>query len=72
MPTVVVDVISEVFDRMVRGSSWVYDDDAWKSVCNGTPAPTALREVVMKRKTEGWKFVLMYLKREDRIQLLQL
>jgi len=26
----------------------------------------------MKRKTEGWKFVLMYLKREDRIQLLQL
>lgn len=72
MPTIVVDVLPEIFDRMIRHSSWVTDDEAWKVVCNGVALPSTIREVVTKRKSEGWHFVLLYLKREDRIQLLQL
>jgi translation initiation factor 2-alpha kinase 4 len=80
MPTIAIDVTPAVFDALTKSSQWLTDDEVWKGICaTGFPAghvassyPGQIRDAVAKKKSEGFKFVLMYAVREERMQLLQL
>ncbi len=77
MPTIAVDVSPDVFDAMIKNSSWVTDEEAWKPLAAAMPPQTSayahqIREAVAKRKTEGHHYVLLFAVREERVQLLQL
>lgn len=79
MPTIVIDVGSTVFDSMVKSSSWLHDEDAWKPISAGFPSqhhsssyPQQIREAVLKKKAEGAKFVMLFNVKDDRVQLLNL
>ncbi|KAJ7596327.1 kinase-like domain-containing protein [Mycena floridula] len=79
MPTIVVDVPAAVFDMMIKSSTWLTDEEHWKTMWNlfpphhtATSYPQQIKDAVLKRKTDGYKFVLLYGVRQERMQLLQL
>jgi len=77
LPVIAVDVPSLVFEALVRDSSWVTDEDAWKAILAGLPSQHSgygnqIRDAVMKRKSEGRRFVLLFAVREERVQILDL
>lgn len=77
MPTIAVDVPSSVFDSMVKSASWLTDEETWKTMCAAFPTqqasyPNLIREAVLKKKGEGYRFVMLYAVKEERMQILQL
>ncbi|KAG2024094.1 STE/STE20/YSK protein kinase [Coprinopsis cinerea AmutBmut pab1-1] len=77
MPTVAVDVPTSVFDTMCRSSSWLSDDDTWRSLVAAFPPghsayASQIRESVLKHKADGHSYVLLFAVKEERIQLLAL
>ncbi|EKM74744.1 hypothetical protein AGABI1DRAFT_109872 [Agaricus bisporus var. burnettii JB137-S8] len=77
MPTVAVDVSTDLFDLMVKNANWVTDEEAWKPLAAAfatqTPAyANQIREAVAKRKAEGHRYVLLFAVKEDKVQLLDL
>lgn len=77
VPMIVIDVPSTVFDSLVKSSSWIHDDEAWKTIVASMPAlqsaySNQVREAVIRRKSEGHPFVMLYATREERMQLLSL
>jgi eukaryotic translation initiation factor 2-alpha kinase 4 len=77
MPTIAIDVAPPIFDSLVKNSSWVSDEEAWKTLCSGLQSATwaylqQIREVVLKRKSEEYRWILLYAVKEERMQLLQL
>lgn len=77
VPMIVIDVPSTVFDSLVKSSNWIHDDEAWKTIVASMPAlqsaySNQVREAVIKRKSEGHPFVMLYATREERMQLLSL
>lgn len=77
VPMIVIDVPNTVFDGLVKNSNWIHDDEAWKAIGASMPAlqgaySNQVREAVIKRKSEGHPFVILYATREERMQLLSL
>ncbi|KAH7905298.1 kinase-like domain-containing protein [Hygrophoropsis aurantiaca] len=77
MPTLVIDVPTEVFDHLAKSSAWITDEEAWKVVAGSIPPlhhayAQQVREAMTKRKAEKHPFLLLYAAREDRVQLLAL
>ncbi|KAJ6497813.1 kinase-like domain-containing protein [Mycena sanguinolenta] len=77
MPILAVDVLPAVFDEMIRSAGWLTDEEVWKSIAAGFPVQQwayaqQVREAVVKRKTEGHRYILLFAVREERVQLLKL
>ncbi|KAJ7163895.1 kinase-like domain-containing protein [Mycena crocata] len=77
MPTLAVDVLPAVFDAMIKTSAWLTDEEIWKALAAAFPAQQwtyaqQIREAVVKRKTEGHAYILLFAVREERVQLLKL
>ncbi|KAJ7760657.1 kinase-like domain-containing protein [Mycena maculata] len=77
MPILAVDVLPAVFDAMIKGSTWLTDEDVWKALATAFPVQQwayaqQIREAVVKRKAEGHRYILLFAVREERVQLLKL
>ncbi|KIJ97967.1 hypothetical protein K443DRAFT_104703 [Laccaria amethystina LaAM-08-1] len=77
IPTLAIDVAPAIFDAMVKSQSWITDEDAWKPIVAAFPTQHSayaqqLREAILKRRSEGHPFILLFAVREERIQLLTL
>jgi translation initiation factor 2-alpha kinase 4 len=77
MPILAVDVLPAVFDAMIRSAAWLTDEEIWKAMAATFPVQQwayaqQVREAVMKRKTEGHRYILLFAVREERVQLLKL
>lgn len=77
LPILAVDVPTSLFDAMMKSTTWITDDEAWKVII-GSFAPShsayawQLREAVGKKKSDGYQFVLLFAVREERVHLLTL
>lgn len=77
MPVLAVDVTPAQFEAMTRTSSWITEEEAWKSLSALFQQPQmnyalTVREAAIKRKAEGHSYVLLFAVREDRAQLLSI
>lgn len=77
MPTIAIDVPPVVFDQLVKSSSWLMDEEMWKEICAAFPTqqasyPQQIKEAVLKKKADGFRFILLYAVKEERMQLLQI
>jgi eukaryotic translation initiation factor 2-alpha kinase 4 len=75
IPTIAIDVPNLVFESLTKSSSWLTEDEAWKTISStfGNPIYAQLvREAVLKKRSEGHKFILLFAVREERLQVLQL
>ena len=77
MPVLVVDVTPTQFEAMTRSSSWITEEEAWKSLSSlFQPSQMnyalTVREGAIKRKAEGHSYILLFAVREDRAQLLSI
>ena len=70
-----LDLPSTVFDILSRGDQWVTDDEVWRAVVAGLASSergyaNQIRDVVLRRKEEGAKFLMLYAVKEDRLAVL--
>lgn len=77
MPILAVDVTPAQFEAMTRTSSWITEEEAWKSLAAMFQQPQmsyalTVREAAIKRKAEGHTYILLFAVREDRAQLLSI
>ncbi|EGN94241.1 hypothetical protein SERLA73DRAFT_126224 [Serpula lacrymans var. lacrymans S7.3] len=77
IPMLVIDVPTATVDSLVKSSSWITDEEAWRSIAASVPSLHSayahqVREAAAKRKAEGHSFLLLYAVREDRCQLMNL
>jgi len=77
MPVLAVDVTPTQFETMTRTSSWITEEEAWKSLAAMFQQPQmnyalTVREAAIKRKAEGHSYILLFAVREDRAQLLSI
>ncbi len=77
IPTVAVDVPTTVFEEMIKNTGWVTDEDAWKAIAASFPPQHSayahqVREAIIKRKSDGCKFLILFAVREERAFLLTL
>ena len=77
MPVLAVDVTPIQFEAMTRASSWITEEEAWKSLVamfrqSQMSYALTVREAAIKRKAEGHSYILLFAVREDRAQLLSI
>lgn len=77
MQVLAIDVNGALFDALTRNSSWITEDEAWRSILPNFPTGQSsyayqIREDAQKRKQEGHKFLLLFSVREERIGLLSI
>jgi translation initiation factor 2-alpha kinase 4 len=75
IPTIAIDVPNSVFESLTKSSSWLTEEEAWKTISNMFGNPTyaqLVREAVLKKRSEGHKFALLFAVREEHLQILQL
>ena len=77
MPVLAVDVTPAQFEVMTRTSSWIIEEEAWKSLSalfqqSQMNYALTVREAAIKRKAEGHSYILLFAVREDRAQLLSI
>ncbi|KAJ6576175.1 hypothetical protein DFH09DRAFT_1454036, partial [Mycena vulgaris] len=77
MPILAVDVLPYVFDAMIKSSTWLTDEEIWKALAATFPVQQwayaqQIREAAVKRKAEGYPYILLFAVREERVQLLKL
>ncbi|KAG6888787.1 hypothetical protein C0992_007517 [Termitomyces sp. T32_za158] len=77
LPILAVDVPPAVFEDMTGNSTWIIEEESWKSIISMFPnSQTAyahqVREAILKRRAEGHRFMLLFAVREERVQLLNL
>ncbi|KAJ7668466.1 kinase-like domain-containing protein [Mycena polygramma] len=77
MPILAVDVIPAVFDAMIKGTTWLTDEEVWKALAAAFPVQQwayaqQIRDAVVKLKTENHRYILLFAVREERVQLLKL
>jgi translation initiation factor 2-alpha kinase 4 len=77
MPVLVVDLTPAQFEAMTRSSSWIVEEEAWKSLSalfqqSQMNYALTIREAAIKRKAEGHSYILLFAVREDRAQLLSI
>jgi eukaryotic translation initiation factor 2-alpha kinase 4 len=72
-----VDIPTPAFDAMTKSSSWITDEDQWRSILAEFPTQHSayanqVREAVVKRKSDGHHFILLFSVKEERVHLLNL
>jgi translation initiation factor 2-alpha kinase 4 len=77
MQVLAVDVPPAVFESLVKSSSWITDDDAWRAIATAFPVGQSayaqqVRELAARRRADGHAFLLLFAVREERIGLLAL
>jgi eukaryotic translation initiation factor 2-alpha kinase 4 len=77
VPVVAIDTPTNVFDALCKSSSWVTDDEIWKTVVSSFSLSSAgyapqIRDAVSRRRAEGHHFILLFAVRDDRVHLLTL
>ncbi|KAI0300075.1 hypothetical protein B0F90DRAFT_1817684 [Multifurca ochricompacta] len=77
IPVVAFDAPANVFDTLCKSSSWVTDDEIWKTVVplfplSNTGYAPQIREAVSRRRVEGHHFILLFAVRDSRVHLLTL
>ena len=77
IPVIAIDTPANVFDLLCQSSSWVTDDETWKTVASSfTVSSTGygpqIREAISRRQTEGHRFVLLFSVRDERVHLFAL
>ena len=77
MPVLVVDVTPVQFEAMTRTSTWITEEEAWKSLSalfqqSQMNYALTVRDAAVKRKAEGHAYILLYAVREVRAQLLSI
>ena len=77
IPVIAIDTPANVFDLLCQSSSWVTDDEAWKTVASSFPLSSTgyapqIREAISRRQAEGHRFVLLFSVRDERVHLFAL
>jgi eukaryotic translation initiation factor 2-alpha kinase 4 len=77
IPVIAIDTPANVFDLLCQSSSWVTDEEAWKSVASSftlssTGYALHIREAISRQQAEGHRFVLLFALRDERVHLLAL
>jgi eukaryotic translation initiation factor 2-alpha kinase 4 len=77
LQTLAVDIPTHVFESLARNSSWLTDDDAWRSIAAGFPTGQSayaqqIRDDARQRRSDGHQFLLLIAVREERVALLTL
>jgi translation initiation factor 2-alpha kinase 4 len=77
MPILAVDVLPSIFDAMIKSAAWLTDEETWKALAAAFPVQQwayaqQVREAAVKRKAEGYAYILLFAVREERVQLLKL
>ncbi len=77
IPVIAIDSPANVFDLLCQSSSWVTDDETWKTVVSsfplsGTGYAPQIREAICRRQAEGHRFVLLFSVRDERVHLFAL
>ncbi|KAI0320013.1 hypothetical protein OF83DRAFT_1275377 [Amylostereum chailletii] len=77
IPVISVDLPASTFELMCKSSTWVTDDDAWKLIAAAFPLPhtgysAQVRDAVLRRRTDGHRFILLFAVRDERVHLLTL
>jgi translation initiation factor 2-alpha kinase 4 len=75
IPTIAVDVPVLVFDALTKSSAWLSDEEAWKGISSGIASQSyahLVREAVLKKRAEGYQFVLLFAVREERVHVFNL
>ncbi|KIL60768.1 hypothetical protein M378DRAFT_906708 [Amanita muscaria Koide BX008] len=77
LPTLAVDVPPTVFEAMVRNSSWITDEEAWKAMLSLFPPQSTayaqqIREAAAKKRAESHRFLILFAVRDEKVQLLSL
>jgi translation initiation factor 2-alpha kinase 4 len=77
MPLLGIDVPTPVFDAMTTNTLWMTEEDQWKTILAEFPTQSSayahqIREAVIKRKSDGHRFIFLFAVKEDRTQLLTL
>jgi translation initiation factor 2-alpha kinase 4 len=75
--TLAVDVPTPAFNAMTAGTSWLSDDDAWKTVLTTFPKEQTahamhVREEFLTKKAQGHKLLLLLSVRDERAFLFSL
>jgi translation initiation factor 2-alpha kinase 4 len=77
IPVIAIDTPANVFDLLCQSSSWVTDDETWKTVAasfalSSTGYAPQIREAISRRQAEGHRFVLLFAVRDERVHLFAL
>jgi hypothetical protein len=77
IPVIAIDTPANVFDILCQSSSWVTDDETWKTVASSFPLSSTgyapqIREAISRRQAEGHRFVLLFAVRDERVHLFAL
>ena len=77
IPVIAIDTPANVFDLLCQSSSWVTDDETWKTVASSfslssTGYAPQIREAISRRQAEGHRFVLLFSVRDERVHLFAL
>lgn len=77
VPIIAVDVNDSVFEQMTKSTVWITDENAWKALVACFPTQQSsyahqIRESVLRRKSEGCKFVILFAVKEERPFLITL
>jgi translation initiation factor 2-alpha kinase 4 len=62
---------------MVRNSSWITDEEAWKVMLNLFPPQSTayaqqIREAAAKKRAESHRFLILFAVKDEKVQLLSL
>lgn len=77
VPIIAVDVNDVVFDQMTKSTTWLTDENAWKALAACFPTQQTsyanqIREAVLRRKADGYKFMILFAVKEERPFLISL
>ncbi|KAH9956146.1 hypothetical protein BC827DRAFT_1139950 [Russula dissimulans] len=77
IPVIAVDTPVNVFDALCKSSSWVADDETWKTMVSSFPLSSTgyalqIREAFSRRHAEGHRFILLFAVRDERMHLCAL
>jgi eukaryotic translation initiation factor 2-alpha kinase 4 len=77
IPVIAIDTPANVFDILCQSSSWVTDDETWRTVASSftlssTGYAPQIREAISRRHAEGHPFVLLFSVRDERVHLFAL
>lgn len=71
VPIIAVDVNDAVFEQMTKNTTWLTDENAWKTLVASFPTSQSayaqqIRESILRRKADGCKFLILFALKEER------
>ena len=77
IPVIAIDTPANVFDLLCQSSSWVTNDETWKFVASSFPLSSTgyapqVREAISRRQAEGYRFVILFSIRDERVHMFAL